>query len=960
MVQSALAFITREPDTRLPGNTNDIENRVIRQRDALLELTAEQLTDCDALPDALRRILEVSAQTLGVERVSIWRYNDQRTAIDCLDLFTTGAGRHTRGSSLRASDFPQYFRAIAKSEIVAVNDAQRDPRTAEFTVPYLRPLGITSMMDVPIHLRGAVIGVLCHEHTGAERHWSVDEKAFAIAVSNLISRTFERCEQQRAESTLMLQSAALNAAADAICITDQAGAIVWVNPSFTTLTGYSAEDVLGKNPRELLRSGVQDDVFYQEMWTTLLDGRVWRGELVNRRKDGTTYLEDQSITPVMAPGGGITHFVAIKRDLTERRNLEGQFLQAQKMEVVGRLAGGIAHDFNNLLTVINGSAELALADLAANHPLRIDFERIQESGKRAAALTRQLLSFSRKQTVVRGPVVIGRVLTDFRGMLQRLIGEDIHLDVRAGTGATVLADQGQLEQVILNLAVNARDAMPRGGSLRLGVHDVDLDTDFAAHHAGVEPGPYVRLAVTDTGEGMDADTVTRIFEPFFTTKEAGKGTGLGLATVYAIVEQAGGTIWVESELGKGTTFTIYLPRVTDGEVTPEPAVERAITGTETIIVVEGDESVRELTSHIIRSAGYEVFAARDAAAALKLLEEQKDSIDLIVDRRRAANPPPPSGVVHVGLHGRHRSRRRRARSTSLFHRQALHRDGAGQQGARGPAPVTLHRKGPVMSATAVIAAIDLGPSSGRVLYHAAGFARLLGAQLKIVHVSADVSADVHQQVLDYCLQNGPYEADLDERNIVVRGGRVSETIQREAHKEQAALIVMGSRGHGGLAKMLLGSTCEAVLRSATAPVLLVPPTNMDIVNLSDRAALTCGAVLAAVDLTEDCPHQLRMASEMAALSGQPLLLMTVAKARLSDHQAGVMLRQRGHGLEPVKPRAMIVRRGNVVDEISQCALTEGAGLVVMGLRSKPRCQPGVIASGVLKTKRAFVLAVPGC
>ena len=260
----------------------------------------------------------------------------------------------------------------------------------------------------------------------------------------------------------------------------------------------------------------------------------------------------------------------------------------------------------------------------------------------------------------------------------------------------------------------------------------------------------------------------------------------------------------------------------------------------------------------------------------------------------------------------------------------------------------------------VVGAIDLGPSSARVLYHAAAFARLLGARLEIVHVTADVSPDMHQRVLEFCLRNGPYEAGLDDDNVVLRSGRVSEAIQREAHKHHAALIVMGARGHGAIARILLGSTSEAVLSSATAPVLLVPPIDIEIVNLSDRAALTCGPVLAAVDLTEDCGHQLQMASDMAKMAGQPLLLMTVARAKLTDHQAAVMLRQRGERLAPVKPRAMIVRRGNVTDEIARCAVAEGAGLVVMGLRSKPRSRPGVIASGVLGTKRAFVLAVPGC
>ena len=288
-------------------------------------------------------------------------------------------------------------------------------------------------------------------------------------------------------------------------------------------------------------------------------------------------------------------------------------------------------------------------------------------------------------------------------------------------------------------------------------------------------------------------------------------------------------------------------------------------------------------------------------------------------------------------------------------------------GAEGRSPQfgaeSAARPLPLNAGMGVIAAIDLGPSSGRVLYHAAAFARLLDRPLKILHVTPDVSPDAYQHVLDFCLRQGPYEIDFDDPNVaqvVLRSGRVSEAIVREAHKANAPLIVMGARGHGSIARILLGSTSEAVLHSAKAPVLLVPPIDMNIVNLSDRTALTCGPVLAAVDLTDDCPEQLQMASEMAKLSGEPLLLMTVAKARLTDQQADVMLRQRGHGLAPVKPRATIVRRGNVVDEISHCAIAEGAGLVVMGLRSRPRCQPGSIASAVLKTKRAFVLAVPGC
>jgi nucleotide-binding universal stress UspA family protein len=261
---------------------------------------------------------------------------------------------------------------------------------------------------------------------------------------------------------------------------------------------------------------------------------------------------------------------------------------------------------------------------------------------------------------------------------------------------------------------------------------------------------------------------------------------------------------------------------------------------------------------------------------------------------------------------------------------------------------------------AVIAAIDLGPSSARVLRHAAGFARLWSAPLTILHVCADRSTEERERVIEFCKRMGPYEIDVDETEVVVRFGHVSEIIRREAAKAGARLVVMGSRGRGGLAKLLLGSSSEAVLRNTATPVLLVPPIDLDIVSITDRAELNSGPILAAVDLAEACDHQLSMASRMADLAKQPLFLMTVAPARLSEHQATRMLRERGHHLAPVKPRATIVRHGAIADEISRCAKAEGAGLVVMGLRTRPRGQPGTIASAVLKTNRAFVLAVPSC
>jgi nucleotide-binding universal stress UspA family protein len=260
----------------------------------------------------------------------------------------------------------------------------------------------------------------------------------------------------------------------------------------------------------------------------------------------------------------------------------------------------------------------------------------------------------------------------------------------------------------------------------------------------------------------------------------------------------------------------------------------------------------------------------------------------------------------------------------------------------------------------VLCAVDLGPSTARVLYHAVGLSKVLGAGLRILHVSSDDGADLRRRVIAECELAVPYEAALEEGSIIVTTGRVSEAVQREAMRHGATLVVAGTRGHGGLARILLGSTSEALLATTHTPILLVPPNEVDIVSMGDRPALTCGPVLAAVDLAEPCERQLHMASEMAQLAAQQLFLMTVARSKVSDHDAAAELRERAHGLSPVKPTMLIVRRGDVAEEISRCAVAEGAGLVVMGLRERPRGRAGVIVSAVLKTGRAFVLAVPGC
>jgi two-component system cell cycle sensor histidine kinase/response regulator CckA len=678
-----------------------------------------------------------------------------------------------------------------------------------------------------------------------------------------------------------LQAAILESAAHAIVVTDLEGSIEWVNPAFTSLSQYSAEEAIGKNPRVLVKSGVHDKAFYKDLWDTILDGQVWRGEIVNRRKDGSLYHEDQMITPLRNEHGEIRHFAAIKQDITarrlgedalqkaeedyrklvnevndgifvvdatgkftfvngplanihgfsdpseligrnvvefleperarelqaqafsghpvaqpetlterlllpgggekfveikpvpiiedgrvtgfrgvvrdvdgrvrtekelqlsynvlsemhnvvyvansdgtvvyvspsaerilgyspddllgegwwnltfvsadhaaserstaaarargeaeprresfersvktkdgstrlmlftesatsdnlviraasditEHRRLEEQLRQAQKMEAVGLLAGGVAHDFNNLLTVINGYSEILLNRIPVGDPIRASLTSIQQAGVRATLLTRQLLAFSRKQIIVTRVLDLNIVVNGMEKMLGRVIGEDIELStVLDPSLGAVMADAGQIEQVLMNLVVNARDAMPRGGKLTIETHNVRLDESYAGLHYGVHPGQFAMLAITDNGCGMDETVKNHLFEPFFTTKDVGKGTGLGLSVVHGIVQQSGGHVRVYSEIGSGTTFKIYLPHVdhSDDSVSAETDTHSIPQGNETILLVEDEPGVRGLARYFLESCGYRVLEAESGQQAIKVTEVHPGPIHLVI------------------------------------------------------------------------------------------------------------------------------------------------------------------------------------------------------------------------------------------------------------------------------------------------------------------------------------------
>lgn len=358
-----------------------------------------------------------------------------------------------------------------------------------------------------------------------------------------------------------------------------------------------------------------------------------QGQWKHRTKDGRDI--DVEIFADEITFDGIAAMLVVAQDVTERNKLEAQLRQAQKMEAIGRLAGGVAHDFNNILSVVGGYADLLLRELGADDPRRRRLDLIRKAIESGSALTKQLLAFSRRQAVEMKATDLGAVVKAIEPMVSRLIGEEHELVVRTeGRLPVVRVDSGQLEQVLMNLAINARDAMPRGGTLIIETKTVHLDETFAQTHTGAAPGPYVMLSVSDSGEGMDAETRSRIFEPFFTTKDAGKGTGLGLSTVYSIVKQSGGYIGVYSELGHGTTFNIYFPQAGEQDsvaimpVPSQPTPPTAETGT--VLLVEDGHSLRDMMREMLETAGYSVLDAKSPAEALEVVQGHRGDIDLLL------------------------------------------------------------------------------------------------------------------------------------------------------------------------------------------------------------------------------------------------------------------------------------------------------------------------------------------
>ncbi len=426
----------------------------------------------------------------------------------------------------------------------------------------------------------------------------------------------------------------LESAAQSILAVDASGNIVLANRRTEEMFGYS-RDELRNAPLEILLPESTRAVHTRQTRDYFAHPRVRPMgigmDLTGRRKEGTEFPVEVSLSHLQTEHGSFA--IAFISDISQRKQLEDQLLHAQKMEAVGRLAGGVAHDFNNMLTVISGYNRMMLDDLPPDDPLRANAEEIQVAADRAAALTNQLLSFSRRQIMRPRVIGVNATIANIEKMLHRLIGEDVDLVLSPSSEAgNINADPTAIEQVVVNLVVNARDAMPSGGKVTIETANATLDSTYARSHLGVHPGEFVMIAVSDTGMGMDAETRSHIFEPFFTTKAKGKGTGLGLATVYGIVKQSGGDIWVYSELGKGTTFKLYFPRVAessdaDAKGEADPARARA---NETILVVEDEKAVRELTVKVLRQLGYRILAADSGEQAIEVSKAYPSPIALLL------------------------------------------------------------------------------------------------------------------------------------------------------------------------------------------------------------------------------------------------------------------------------------------------------------------------------------------
>lgn len=453
------------------------------------------------------------------------------------------------------------------------------------------------------------------------------------AIERELREIGERRARARAEETLRKLSRALEHSASLVIITDTEGVIEYINPKVSEATGYAPEELIGRKP-SFWRSGHTSEADYAALWETILAGKDWRGEFVNRTKDGGTIAVSAVISPIKDANGRVTHFIAIQDDITRRKELEEQLRHSHRMDALGQLTGGMAHDFNNLLTVIIGNLDLLQEAVGDNPMARKSAEQALNAGLRGADLTRNLLAFARRQTLTAKAFDLNQLVSTTAELLRRTLGEQISIGLSLDKGlALAMADPAQVESALTNMAINARDAMPNGGRLTIETANKRLDDDYAAENLDAVPGDYVMLAVSDTGTGIPPEVLKRVFEPFFTTKEQGRGTGLGLSMIYGFAKQSKGHVKLYSEVGHGTTVRLYLPcgapaLAQAGAAATESALP---SGDAAVLVVEDNPDVRGVATASLRSLGYRVTEVGDAAAGLECLRADPSIALLFTD-----------------------------------------------------------------------------------------------------------------------------------------------------------------------------------------------------------------------------------------------------------------------------------------------------------------------------------------
>lgn len=580
-------------------------------------------------PDGvLETVCRELALAFNVVEAVAFVFNPERTQARVVVRYQLETSHSPVSNVVALAKNPFFKLLLAHKAPLIIADTEQDDRLAA-VAEILHLNKVRSFLVAPLVINDEVVGGITFSAQAANSFHTSDIN-LAWSLADHVASTMERARLSESHQRLIT---AIEQSDECVIITDIEGIVEYVNPAFERTTGYSRADVIGQ-PLEEFSNRVQNEAIFKEMFAALQGGSVWRGRLTNRRKDGKSFIEEAVISPVRNEYGVVVNTVLLKRDVTHQVQLEEQLRQSQKMDAIGQLAGGVAHDFNNLLTAIMSYTGLALDSLPANNPVYSDIQGIQKTAERAAGLTRQLLAFARQQIAQPKIIDLNDSILNLNKMLRRLIGADIELiTLPASSLGLVKIDPSHFEQVLVNLVVNARDAMPNGGKLTIETGNVYLDTMYASLHAEVEAGEYVMLAISDNGVGMNAEVLDHIFEPFFTTKDVGKGTGLGLATCFGIIKQAGGHIWVYSEPGIGTTFKVYLPRI--GQ--PESArsgrqFEHALPGgTETILLVEDETTVRNLAARVLRQRGYTVFEAENGTEALRFIHERgSQKVDLLL------------------------------------------------------------------------------------------------------------------------------------------------------------------------------------------------------------------------------------------------------------------------------------------------------------------------------------------